>query len=552
MADVPVKIFRSRKTLVGVSPSIPSGVEGEPLPPVNPPGSNPSGGGGNDSNAVHYNASDGKDEIEKQQARNNIGSTSATPQVILTAGAINDLVVTSNHLVFTGADVVLSGIVAGLNGEEITILNVSGTNLTLLLQSALSAVDNRFNASVVVPNLSILRIKYRTTTNRWFFENVGVNDGRYVRKDIEDTKTGNLTINGSLIQNGRLIASTSAFAGHEFIAMTDQLALAIKRYTNTTLAGVYLYSRMFALANIEMYDIEGTGRQIRFFVTQATGRVIHSRSGAANESIRRDEQRLFYLSTITTVGVITNQALTAGIFNYQFTAATSITGFTLGEIGLSIIIQNQTGATLTLVHESGSSIAANRIRLIGAANLVIPIDGKATLIYCTGNRWELLETNFTSLSTNGFKARGVRTQTGFFDPGISGTTPIGIFQTPFSWIASYFSVGTVIEIDLAGTLNMGLGTFFFNLRIGTDNYSDIEIPGVGNDDQVFRLQYKITISLSNEIKIVANIFIGSIYTSFQTATKNMNGSFDIDIIARFTESSATHRVKSNLIEVKVY
>jgi hypothetical protein len=44
MADVPVKIFRSRKTLVGVSPSIPSGVEGEPLPPVNPPGSNPSGG----------------------------------------------------------------------------------------------------------------------------------------------------------------------------------------------------------------------------------------------------------------------------------------------------------------------------------------------------------------------------------------------------------------------------------------------------------------------------------------------------------------------------
>jgi len=44
MSDVPVKIFRSRKTLIGVSPSIPSGVEGEPLPPVNPPGSNPNGG----------------------------------------------------------------------------------------------------------------------------------------------------------------------------------------------------------------------------------------------------------------------------------------------------------------------------------------------------------------------------------------------------------------------------------------------------------------------------------------------------------------------------
>jgi hypothetical protein len=277
-----------------------------------------------------------------------------------------------------------------------------------------------------------------------------------------------------------------------------------------------------------------------------------NRSSGAEDLIRRDEQRLFYLVTIATAGVINDQALTSGLFNYRFTAATSITGFTLGEIGLSIIIQNNTGATLTLVHESSSSLEANRIRLIGNINLVIPIDGKATLIYCTGNRWELLETNFNGLSTNGFKAKGVRTQTGFFDPNISGTTPVSIFETPFSWIAPYFSVGTVIEIDLVGTLNMGLGTFFFNLRIGTDNYSDIEIPGVGNDDQVFRLQYKITISLSNEIKIVANVFIGSIYTSFQTATKNMNGSFDIDIRARFTESSATHRVKSNLIEVKVY
>jgi len=41
MADVPVTIFRGRKTRAGTSPSIPSGVEGEPLPPVNPPGSNP-------------------------------------------------------------------------------------------------------------------------------------------------------------------------------------------------------------------------------------------------------------------------------------------------------------------------------------------------------------------------------------------------------------------------------------------------------------------------------------------------------------------------------
>jgi hypothetical protein len=134
---------------------------------------------------------------QKNQARVNIGSTSSTPQVIATAGAINDLAVTSNHLVFTGASVVLSGIVAGLDGEEFTILNASGTNLELLSQSALSTANNRFASGVIVPNLSIVRIKYRTTTARWVLENVGINDGRYVRKDVADTKLGNLTFNTS-------------------------------------------------------------------------------------------------------------------------------------------------------------------------------------------------------------------------------------------------------------------------------------------------------------------------------------------------------------------
>jgi len=109
MADVPVTIFRGRKTRAGTSPSIPSGVEGEPLPPINPPGSNPIGGskihndleeiqggiegeryhltdaellklqempdpatGFLDTNAVHYDRDDAKTELEKAQARDNI------------------------------------------------------------------------------------------------------------------------------------------------------------------------------------------------------------------------------------------------------------------------------------------------------------------------------------------------------------------------------------------------------------------------------------------------------------------------------------------------
>jgi hypothetical protein len=345
--------------------------------------------------------SDGKDSSEKQQARNNIGSTSATPQVIPTAGAINDLVVTSNHLVFTGADVVLSGIVAGLNGEEITILNVSGTNLTLLLQSVLSTVENRFNGSVVVPNLSVLRIKYRTTTNRWFFENVGVNDRRYVRKDVADTKTGNLTLNDSLlIPTGGIQAissSTSANNGGSFRfgeAGVESFRIGRDNVTgggfgtNQFIRRVYFYDRVDFRTGGSLSGVNTAQ------INTATGRIFHSRSGAANESIRRDEQRLFYVRTITTVGTINSLVLQYGIFNYRFTAATSITGFNPDDIGQSIIIQNASSGTLTLVHESSLSIGGMKIRIIGGSNLVIPIEGKVTLIYVTENRWEILSKNF--------------------------------------------------------------------------------------------------------------------------------------------------------------
>jgi len=229
---------------------------------------------------------------------------------------------------------------------------------------------------------------------------LGFNDARYLRKDIADTKTGNLTLNDSLlIPTGGIQAissSTSANNGGSFRFGEDGVeSFRIGRDnftgggfgTNQFIRRAYFYDRV----DFRNGGLFGTNTAQ---INTATGRIFHARSGALNESIRRDEQRLFYLSTIATTGAINNQALTAGIFNYRFTAATSITGFTLGEIGLSIIIQNQTGAALTLVNESASSDAANRLKIIGGSNLVIPIDGKATLIYTIGSRWELLSKNF--------------------------------------------------------------------------------------------------------------------------------------------------------------
>jgi hypothetical protein len=148
-----------------------------------------------DSNKVSYNVADIKNTTEKNQARVNIGSTSSTAQIVSSGGVINDLAVTSNHLVVTGANTQITGIVAGLDGEEITIFNNSGTNCSLIGNSPLSTSTNRFGDTVTLPNFRIVRIKYRTgTDNRWWPEFVGLSDNRYLRKDITDTKTGDIAL----------------------------------------------------------------------------------------------------------------------------------------------------------------------------------------------------------------------------------------------------------------------------------------------------------------------------------------------------------------------
>jgi hypothetical protein len=245
---------------------------------------------------------------------------------------------------------------------------------------------------------------------------VGVSDGRYLRKDVDQTTdavidilkrlyVGNPSAGLKLIAYNIIKAQVGASASFQVYNSLEVLQLSVG---NRILipsrihigfpsdAGNNAYNFIRATGGIQptLRIEDGLGVIIATFEQGGRNIAQGSRSSAFDRLIRRDEQRLFYLSTITTAGAVNNQSLTAGIFNYRFTAATSITGFTLGEIGLSIIIQNQTGTTLTLVHESGSSLEANRLRLIGAANLVIPIDGKATLIYCTGNRWELLSKNF--------------------------------------------------------------------------------------------------------------------------------------------------------------
>lgn len=392
------------------------------------------GGGGADTNAVHYNAADGKSATERQQARQNIGATSAPGQIVSTAGAINDLTATSNNIVLTGASPVLSGIVAGLDGEEITILNISGTSASILSQSVLSSANNRFAGALIIPNGSILRIKYRTTTNRWLLENLGINDGRYVRKDVNDIKinqlildwqAGNMTATHFEIKNSlrtayivnplgggihtwdcwgnsgtgynfriggvnALVSGGWTEAGGGTFGWTFERGVRIQGNSAISVNGGYNISS----AKGRLLFIGYNSTPTRVYTVYASGRVEHARSGAENEAIRRDEQRLHYLVSVATAGAVNDQALTDGIFNYRFTAATSITGFANGEIGRRITVQNDNTVNLDVTHQDVASIAANRVNQITAAALSIPPKGKADFEYCTGSRWELVSKNF--------------------------------------------------------------------------------------------------------------------------------------------------------------
>jgi hypothetical protein len=357
MANVPVKISRAIIVRDGARPSQGQIVEGVTLPPINQEGTNPSGGGGaSDPNKVSYNQADGKNATERNQARANIGSTSATPQIITDSGAINNLAITSNNLVFTGSNVVLSGIVAGQDGEEITIVNTNSTALSILSQSTLSDANNRIVGSLFVPQNSVVRVKYRTTLNRYVIEALGSLDNRFLRKDVEDTQNGGLNV----------IRST----GNPTVTI-DSLA-ASGRCLVLRKIGTSSSNQIFTIQN----NLEGTPVTVAQMATSGlmtfenqvvvNSTITHNRSNSPNRSIRRDEQPYRMTQNIDGTGQLDNLAINADTGCIEITAATILTGIIPENITnrvREIIVFNRNGGTLDIINDSTDSTAANRFAI---------------------------------------------------------------------------------------------------------------------------------------------------------------------------------------------
>lgn len=150
-------------------------------------------------------------------------------------------------------------------------------------------------------------------------------------------------------------------------------------------------------------------------------------------------------------------------------------------------------------------------------------------------------------------ARGTRTQTGNFQPTLvnNGTTPFNLFQSNFSWLSSYYAVGTKIVIEISGRITLPDSELLvFSLNIGGTNYTASNLGITASSSWVVR--YTITISSTSEIKFNGvRMSQNSIMTGEDFITVNLNNNLDIYVQGEFSADSATNAITSNLVSVDV-
>jgi hypothetical protein len=380
------------------------------------------GGGGADTNAVHYNAADGKTASEKQQARDNIGSSAGIPQIVSDVGSgfLQPLNRTSNFIVFTDPDppvIALRYMTVDQDGAEVCIWNRS-TKAIGCETSAFTAGAFETFVSIAVGNFAIFR--YSTAIERW----VNIEVKTFLRKDIADIHDGRFTNRGQLFIEGvqpageflpnPIVLIDQSNNAQLFMQGRNSSDVAVWWIEGTGLArfpNMRITDRRLAIGgivdfnayclgirnwnvNAAIWRMENTAGTVVSFMYD-NGTIMHTRSSASDRSIRRDEQLLLYPITVTNAGTVHDLAETLGNFNYYLNACTEITGMAAGENGKSRVIQNHNTVDMVARHENTGSIAANRYDIIGGLDLTIPPGGIVEWTYLsTISRWRLKSKNF--------------------------------------------------------------------------------------------------------------------------------------------------------------
>jgi len=395
MADVPVTIFRGRKTRAGTSPSIPSGVEGEPLPPINPPGSNPGGGskihndleeiqggiegeryhltlaekdligaGGNDPNAVHYNANDLKSVSEKQRAKENVGSSLGIATELASYTFMANLPRTTNFYIINGTgNANLTGFVAGVDGERVYVMNQKTAGILVATPEFNSSLNNRLGIgkNYTITAGETVCFVYTTLLNRWVFDDFYKNYGLI-------GLAGQQINMGSTPQQGIYMLNLEADAG----------GAELLRLRNYRTVSNQVFIRGYNSAGTQVFRIDEMG-----FINPD-----------GSIGVTQFQHRIYQTATNTTVGVLNDMGNANGNWGTRILIATGLTGIANGRNWKRHTIYNLSGGTLTVSHQSVLSIAANRFNLIGGVDLIIPALGIADFYYEQTDRWLLASKNF--------------------------------------------------------------------------------------------------------------------------------------------------------------
>jgi hypothetical protein len=317
---------------------------------------------------VSYEVIQGRPAGEKAKARTNIGSHASIPQIVTDNGTIHNLVKTSNCIVFTGtvSDINLTGIAGGVDGEIVSLVNITGFNLFVETQNTGSSASNRIALGFTIPHLGKADIQYRATTNRWISAaGVGANISFLTVRFPNDTAS-------SL---GVDIRNTVAVNPGGFFM--QQRGSTLIRARGDSLTGYYI----LRLQNNSAI----AGGQTVFEVARTDGSPwCLSRSAGAEFLTRRDELKINYPQTVATTGTINDLVINPDTKLLVLSGADDLTGV-IGEEGQELLIY-ASGADRIIRNENAGSAAVNRFSI--GADLTI-VNGRFERFVKILSRWRI-------------------------------------------------------------------------------------------------------------------------------------------------------------------
>lgn len=300
----------------------------------------------------------------------------------------------------SGGAQTVTGIAAGVHGQELILRNAGSDSITIKHQDTGSSEANRIITPtaedvVLAAGYTAQLIYYAGSVNRWLVLFVEKDAGEGGSGEIESPFTlvsgaadeVPLTIVGHASQSSNLL---------ELHDNSDQVLAAISsagaigcRQGGDTVPRVQLDPSTAAVK----FGGGSSAADAQIARVAAGVLAIHGANSSTPAGLRVTWQTVSLTADTNDLSVLPCVAL-----NVTLNGNWNLTGLTMGQgDGQVLFIRNVSlGANLTISHQSTSSNSENRFICPGAANLVLPQQHGAIFIYHGGHaRWEVFATTLT-------------------------------------------------------------------------------------------------------------------------------------------------------------